>query len=410
MMRNRALLTLWGGEFSARIGESMFQIALLWYLLEVTGSSVATGVVSMISYLPAILVGLWSGVIVDRRPYRQVLLQANAARLLLVLALPLLFAWRGLPVWGVAGLAFLISSAAAFFGPARDALIPRLAARGELLAANSLVQSAWQFSLLIGPFLAAAALPFMPTIDLFFLVAGAFALSLGVLLGLPRTPAAGAHAQAGPDVTRVVAAPEFGGAFWADFSEGLGYLWRERRVFWIWVVTVANNFFLMGPVIVGMPFYVKTHLGGDGSDFAIVEGTYAGGMIVSTWLIARFGARWNPTRMLCWGLIYDGLTYVPLLWVSTVPGTVAVILVHSLGIPTITISRLTALHRLVEGRMQGRVFAYFHLAVMGMTALSIGTVGIVLAWLPVNHLFWIIGLAAAGCGVFGLLHPTLRRA
>ena len=410
MIRNRALLTLWGGEFSARIGESMFQIALLWYLLEVTGSSLATGVVSMISYLPAIVVGLWSGVIVDRRPHRQVLLQANAARLLLVLALPLLFAWRGLPVWGLAALAFLISSAAAFFGPARDALIPRLAARGELLAANSLVQSAWQFSLLIGPFLAAVALPFIPTIHLFYLVAGAFGLSLGVLLFLPREMASGVDVAREPGASPAGSAPEFGGEFWADFRDGLGYLWRERRVFWIWVVTVANNFFLMGPVIVGMPFYVKTYLGGGASDFAIVEGTYAGGMIVSTWLIARFGARWNPTRMLFWGLIYDGLTYLPLLWVTSVQGTVVTILIHSLGIPTITISRLTALHRLVEGRMQGRVFAYFHLAVMGMTALSIGTVGIVLAWLPVNHLFWIIGLAAAGCGVFGLLHPTLRRA
>ncbi len=407
MMRNRALLTLWGGEFTARIGESMFQIALLWYLLEVTGSSVATGLVSMISYLPAIVVGLWSGVIVDRRPHRQVLLQANLARLLLVLALPLLFAMGRLPVWAVALLAFLISSAAAFFGPARDALIPRLATHGELLAANSLVQSAWQFSLLIGPFLAALALPFMPTVYLFYLIAVAFAMSLAVLLALPgaaQAPGAAPRAESPGTGTLVDA------AFWQAFRGGLGYLWRERRVFWIWVVTVANNFFLMGPVIVGMPFYVKTYLGGSGSDFAIVEGTYAGGMIVSTWLISRFGARWNPTRMLLWGIVYDGLTYMPLLWVTTVPGTVVTILVHSLGIPTITISRITALHRMVEGRMQGRVFAYFHLAVMGMTALSIGTVGLVLAWLPVNHLFWIIGLLAAACGAFGLLLPELRRA
>ena len=44
-----------------------------------------------------------------------------------------------------------------------------------------------------------------------------------------------------------------------------------------------------------------------------------------------------------------------------------------------------------------------------MTALSIGTVGVVLTWLPVNHLFFIIGILAASCGVLGLAHPVLRR-
>jgi hypothetical protein len=248
--------------------------------------------------------------------------------------------------------------------------------------------------------LAAAMLPFMPTAYLFFGVSLAFAGSLAVLLLLPRAGASGSsHDPADAPAS----------AFWSSFVDGLGYLRSERRVFWIWVITVANNFFLMGPVIIGIPIYVKVHLGASASAFAVVEGTYAGGMILSTWAIARFGARWNPNRMMFWGIIYDGLTYLPLLWVTSVEGTVLTILIHSLGIPTITISRITALHLMVPREMQGRVFAYFHLAVSGMTALSIGTVGIVLTWLPVNHLFFIIGILAASCGVFGLAHPVLRR-
>ena len=43
-LRNPALLTLWGGEFASRIGITVFQIALLWYLLERTGDdSLKTG-------------------------------------------------------------------------------------------------------------------------------------------------------------------------------------------------------------------------------------------------------------------------------------------------------------------------------------------------------------------------------
>lgn len=404
LRHNRPLFSLWGGEFCSRIGESMFQIALLWYLLEATNSSLATGLVSMISYLPAIVVGLWAGVLVDRWPYVAVLQGANVARMLLVVLLPALALVQALPIAAVALLAFAVSSASAFFGPARDALIPRLARPGELLSANSLVQSAWQFSLLIGPFLAALVLPFVPTVQLFLLVGLAFGISLAVLLPL-RAPATEGQAEGAAAEAMGVPSARFGTAF----SDGLHYLWGQPQVFWVWVLTVANNFFLMGPVIVGMPFYVKMHLGGSASAFAVVEGTYAGGMIVATWAIARFGGRWDPLRMLYWGLIYDGLTYLPLLWVTSVEGTVLTVLIHSLGIPMITISRITALHRIVPRAMQGRVFSYFHLAVAGMTALSIGTTGMVLAWLPAPWLFCWIGLLAAGCGVVGLLHPALRR-
>ncbi|MCZ6730423.1 MAG: MFS transporter [SAR324 cluster bacterium] len=399
MFRNPALLTLWGGEFASRVGESAFQLVLLWYLLEETGSSLNTGLVTMISFLPALLVGVWSGVLVDRWEFRRVLLGADLLRALLAMSLPLLFLVQALPIWMVGLLAFLLNSASAFFNPARDAIIPRLSPPGELVAANSLVQSAWQFSLLLGPFLVALALPFVPTVYLFALVALAFLISMGVLLRLPRMTRA-EQSGGGQDAWT---------AFTVEFRAGLAALWQDRRVFWIWTITVVNNFFLMGAVIVGMPFYVKTHLGGTGTDFALVEGTYAGGMIIATWIIGRYGGRIEPLRLLFLGMVYDGLTYLPLLWVDSLGGTLLTVFVHSLGIPTITISRLTALHRIVPAQVQGRIFSYFNMAVNGMTALSIGVVGLVLIWLPANQLFAAIGLLAASCGVFGLLLPVFRR-
>ncbi len=395
---DRRLLWLWGGEFASRVGESFFQIALLWYLLEATGSSGMTGLVTMIGYLPALVVGVGAGVLVDRWDLRGVLIGANALRALLALALPLLFLAGALPVWLVALLAFALTSGSAFFNPARDALIPRIGEPAGLVRANALVQSAWQISLLVGPFLAALALPFMPTAYLFFLVALAFALSLAVLLPLRGRP------LRAPSPTAPTAEAAFGPALRC----GLRYLLRERQVFWLWVVTLVNNFFLMGAVIVGVPYYVKHHLGGSASVFAVVEGAYAGGMILATWLISRHGERWNPVRVLFWALIFDGLTFVPLLWVTSVGGTILTVLVHALGIPAITISRLTALQRRVEPGLQGRIFAYFHLAVAGMTALSIGVVGLVLTWLPVHQLFLIVGLLCAATGVVGHLLPAFR--
>ncbi|MDH5752330.1 MAG: MFS transporter [Deltaproteobacteria bacterium] len=396
MLRNPSLIILWGAELASRLGESVFQIALLWFLLEATGSAAATGLVTMVTYLPAFLVGLWAGVVVDRRDYRTTMLLASLARLILAAALPLLFILHSLPVTAVAGLGFLLSCASSFFGPARDAAIPLLSGGKDLLRANSLVQSAWQFSLVIGPFLAAAALPFIPVVQLFWMVALAFGLSLFMLLGLKPCRSRQGEGAASP------------AAFWADFRRGLAYLSGDRPVLWIWVITLVNNFFLMGPVFVGIPVLVRERLGGTASDYALVEGTYAAGMIVATWLISRHAGRFDPLRLLFVALIYDGLTYLPLYWIQSVPGTLAVIAIHSLGIPAITISRLTVLHARVPQEFQGRVFSYFHLAVAGMTALSIGLTGLVLEWLDSHILFAVIGLICASTGVAGFLLPAFR--
>ncbi|MDH4247456.1 MAG: MFS transporter [Deltaproteobacteria bacterium] len=402
--RNPALLTLWVGELTARLGEGMFQIALLWFLLEVTGSSADTGLVTMITYAPAFLVGLWSGVLVDRLDYRRVMLGANLARIAITAMIPVLFLADRLPVPALALAGFLASSAAAFFGPARDAIIPLLADKSRLLSANSLVQSAWQFSLVVGPFLAAALLPYMPTVFLFWGVSAAFALSLLALLFLPRQPREGLGEPVARDAARAGASS---GGLLADFLEGWRYLLAERRVFWIWGITLVNNFFLMGPVFVGMPVFVKQHLGGSSTDFALIEGGYAVGMIVSTWLVARLGVRLNPLRLLFLALIYDGLTFVPLLWIDSMEGTMVAIVIHSLGIPGIVVSRITVLHGLVPQAMQGRVFSFFHLAVAGMTALSIGVTGWVLTVAPANQVFAVIGVLAGLTGVAGFLIPAL---
>ncbi len=398
--KNSALLTLWAGEFSARIGVTIFQIALLWYLLERTESSVVTGLVSMISYLPAVVVGLWAGVFVDRLDYRRVMMGANVARSALAAGIPLFFLAGWLPVAAIGLLGFLLTSATAFFNPARDSIIPLLARKEELVSANSLVQSAWQFSLVIGPMLAAGALHLMQarsidTVFLFFLVSGAFLLSQSILFGLGRQGRMGGDASLA--------------GFAAEFKAGLSYLRSEKRIWWIWIITAVDNFFLMGAVFVGIPVYVKSYLGGTGTDYAVLEGTYAGGMIVFTLLISRYGKRADPLRVLFLAIIYDGLSYVPLLWVNTLPGALLVILIHSLGIPAITIYRITALHSIVPQHMQGRVFSYINLAVDGMTALSMGVVGIVLLWLPPNWLFAAIGLLAASTGVAGLMLPVFRK-
>lgn len=115
------------------------------------------------------------------------------------------------------------------------------------------------------------------------------------------------------------------------------------------------------------------------------------------------------------GLIYDGLSFIPLFWVGKVGIdpfwlSLIIIFVHSLGIPFIQVTRTSLVHSVVPGNMQGRVFSMINLAVVGMMSISVAVTGIVAEWISPGTIFLVIGIGAALSGFIGLAMPSIREA
>ncbi|HET7903419.1 MAG TPA: MFS transporter, partial [Candidatus Eisenbacteria bacterium] len=68
---------LGAAQFLSQFGDSVFQIAFIWLLLELTGSKSATGFAATVSYLPALLFGVFAGFLVDRWNRQRVLVAAD---------------------------------------------------------------------------------------------------------------------------------------------------------------------------------------------------------------------------------------------------------------------------------------------------------------------------------------------
>ncbi len=64
----RPFALLWTGQTTSRLGDSLYRIALSWWVLEKTGSAVAMGTVLIFSQIPLLLFLLIGGVVVDRLP------------------------------------------------------------------------------------------------------------------------------------------------------------------------------------------------------------------------------------------------------------------------------------------------------------------------------------------------------
>ena len=137
------------GLVLSRTGDQLTIIALVWFVLDLTGSGVAVGLVLLCAGLPPVMTGPLLGRVLDRWPLRWVLVADNLLRAVLIGSIPMLHWLERLTPPLVYGLTL----AAGALVPATDAgvrvALPRLVEDGALERANLLLSIGDQVSALI---------------------------------------------------------------------------------------------------------------------------------------------------------------------------------------------------------------------------------------------------------------------
>lgn len=194
----------------------------------------------------------------------------------------------------------------------------------------------------------------------------------------------------------------------AHLREVVRYLIKARRLRFLLILTAINNFFIMGPAIVGTPVFVKEILQRDVTHYAWTQSALGLGMIVGAVLVNVAARSLGKGKLLLFGMLFDGLTHAVLYYCETTLCLASVVAFHALGIPFIIVSRTAMIQEWVPTGMQGRIFGLVGMAVVGSTAVSCGAVGVLAESIPVNLIFGVFGTCATLCGVVGLCYSKLR--
>lgn len=386
----------WIGQFTSRFGDAVFHIAIIWLALELTGSKAAMGLISMAGYLPALLFGLFAGTVADRVDRRRLMMVADVIQCLAVLSIPVLDHLGVLQGWHLGAAAFVLAIGASLFSPARDSFLPLVSDPDRLLRANSWMHVSGHLAWVLGPAAAGALIAWVGTIRLFTLDAATFVVSFATLAALKVRPPARA-----PDPDRP--------SPWSDVRQGLRHAWQSPRLRALIILTALNNLIIMGPAVVGTPILVKEELGGDASDYALMSALLFAGMATSAFLLGRFGEALPKGKTLLWGVILDGLTFLPFASCEGLVSTGAFLFVHGLAVPLLVSSRPAIVQENVPDELRGRVFSFIDLSVVGFTALSCGLTGIAAERWSMRTIYAVIGVGGALCGLAGFSARELRQ-
>jgi predicted MFS family arabinose efflux permease len=145
---NRNFRRLWLAQIVSEIGDWFYTLAIYTLLLQLTGKASSVGLALILQVLPQTFIGPTAGVVNDRVRRKRVMIVADLVRMVVVLAM--LMVRSSSTVWLVYPLLLLETIMAAFFEPARSAVIPNITPREDVIVANALGSSTWSVNLTIG--------------------------------------------------------------------------------------------------------------------------------------------------------------------------------------------------------------------------------------------------------------------
>lgn len=286
---------LWIGTLFMSAGLWVQQLTLGWLVYDLTGSSVLLGVLNGLRAGPSLVAGPLGGVLADRMDRRLLLLYAQTFLTVSALVMGILV-WTGwVDVWHVLVFAATTGIAWAVSNPLRQALIPSLVPRQEVMNATALTQTAFNLNKIFGPLAGGVLILLAGAAGNFLLQGIAFA---GVMLTIwlmrvPRGVVVGGRHSA-----------------WADLKEGLRYVWTTPVVRALMIASLIPNL-LAFPYQTLLPVFQKDVFQQGPEALGVMFAAPGVGGILSLLLLASFYQRIHRRGALALGsLVLLGVSLV----------------------------------------------------------------------------------------------------
>lgn len=393
VLRQRNYALLWSSQLISQIGNWALIAALPFFVFQLTGSVLATGIMFIVEVIPPILLGSLAGVFVDRWDRRWTMIGTNIARGMLLL---LLLTFRSTEqVWVVYVVAFFESVASLFFGPANNALLPQLVSEDDLVTANSLDALGENVARILGPALGGALLATLGLTAVALIDTASYLIG-GVLIYFIRVAASDVEPTLETD--RSVRTEWV--AFWREWMAGLRLVLRHRPLSYAFL---ATGIALIGDSIVTvlLVVFVQDVVGVGAREFGWILTARGIGGVLGGLIVARVGSGLKPKNLISFGMAGSGAVLFLMLLFPILPAVLAAAAAVGLPVMAWMIASQTWLQTHADDEYRGRVFgaletyaAVMSLLGIGLATLSGESMGVVFTLYLSPLLFMFAGLLA----------------
>lgn len=359
LARNRDFDLYWGGVVLSEIGTRATFAANLFHIYQLTGSTLQTGLVGLFQAVSLVFLSPLGGAYADRVNRRRLLQAMQATSLLVSLGLAILTLADVIEPWHILVSVLLNSAAETFDRPARQAIIPALIPKGDMVQAFALLNPSREIAILIGPALAGFLIAGVGVEAVYLADVASYAVLVVVLQLLPvPTPPNEAKDR----------------SVWANISEGFAWLRGRPLILQLIGLDLACTLFASYRAV--LPALATDVLGVGPSGYGLLSAAPSAGALIGSALVYRLAKTVRSGHIVLAATAAYGLTAIAL---AQAP-VFALALLAAGGLGLFDAMHTTVRHAGVQletpDEIRGRVTSTYQIASRGGPALGDLNIGV----------------------------------
>lgn len=290
----RRFMLLWSGQLISAIGGGLTAFGLGVYVYKQTGMASATALVTLLAFLPCMLLAPFAGILADRFDRRLLMVLGDGLSAVGLVFILLCMRHQNAQLWQIC-LGVTVSSVfSSLLEPAYRATVTDLLTREQYAKASGLVQAAGSAKYLVSPLLAG-----------FLLQASDIRLLLLIdICTLAVTVTTTLVVRKGLDTAQIVAAPN---TFAVMLKEGWEAVSHNKGVLILVVMSSLITFFIGFIQTLSAPLILSF---ADSATLGTSETICALGMLAASVLIGVFSIRSRYVKLLAGSLFCTGVFMV----------------------------------------------------------------------------------------------------
>ena len=263
----------WSSYFVSNVGSWMQSVAQGWLLFELTSSPFYLGLFSALRMVLLLSFFVLGGLMSDRWERRKVMLWIQVISALTALGLALLVSFKAIQVWHIFVLGAITSTTWAFEQPVRQALIPQMVKREDLVNALALNAVTWNGAGLLGPSLVGLSVGTIGIDGCFYVNVVSYLAVIGALMQMHVPP----NRSYGHRATVL-----------QSLLDGFGYVRREKVIATFLLVSAIFNIFGRSFITL-LPVFAKEILRIGASGLGFIAAGPGLGTIIGSLSLASLG-------------------------------------------------------------------------------------------------------------------------
>jgi predicted MFS family arabinose efflux permease len=398
LWRHRDFRLLWSGQSVSELGSEVSYLAIPLFAIDrLHAGPFAIGLLTTMSTLPFLLVGLPAGAWIDRIRRRPVLIAADIGRAVVLGSVPVAWAFSILTMTQLYLVSAVTGVFTVFFDVAYQSYLPTLIPREKLVDGNAKLAGSMATAQVAGPALAGLLVQAVGAAAAVLVDAASFVTSFLSLIAI-RAPEGDILSSSENVRTHLR----------TEIIEGLRFVWGEPRIRSVTLSTATSNLFgTMGLSVSLLFFRQQIHLSPARIGILLSMGGVGG--VAGAVFAARIARQWGLGRTILSAIAVCGVGGLAYPLVTPANANALIIaggFLTSAGAVVYNVNQVSLRQALCPHSLQGRMNASVRTIVSGCMPIGAFIGGILGANIGLRQTLWVAAVGAFTAFVWIIFSPV----